>query len=161
MRMLLRGGVGLALVAVGYVLGVSGILDSPPAQAQQVEQDASGLNADTQDKIKAAYTALLAAREALAADGRYEPITDESTLNVWGILTGGVDAEDDLERGQGVDPETFAALYSDLAAGDVRSDLDRDAQGRMTYKNKVIRMYPIARLKQEFVNRRELGGADE
>jgi hypothetical protein len=67
----------------------------------------------------------------------------------------------DLESGRGVDPETFAALYADLAAGNLRADIERDSQGRLTYKNKVIRMYPIATLKQRFALRRQLAGIEE
>ena len=160
MRILIRGGAGLALVAVGYVLGTTGILDSRPAHAQ-VQPGDSALEKDTQEKIKAAYEALVAAKEALVTEGRYKPITDPASINTFAILGGGVDAIADLESGRGVDPETFAALYADLAAGDVRADLDRDAQGRMTYKNKVIRMYPIARLKQEFTRRAQLAGIEE
>ena len=60
----------------------------------------------------------------------------------------------------GVDPETFAALYAGLASPEVRQSLARDAQGRLTYKNKVIRMYPIARLKQAFLERDRLAGIE-
>ena len=43
----------------------------------------------------------------------------------------------------------------------VRADIERDSQGRLTYKNKVIRMYPIAQLKQRFALRRQLAGVEE
>jgi hypothetical protein len=160
MRILMRGGLGLALVAVGYLLGSTGALQSPPIQAQ-VETENDGLRKETKDKIKLAYEALMAAKEELARDGRYNPATDPTVINAFGILTGGLNAVGDLESGQGVDPETFAALYADLAEGKLREDIAKDAQGRLTYKNKVIRMYPIARLKQEFDRRRELAGIEE
>lgn len=169
MRTLLRGGLGLALVAVGYVLGTSDLLGPAKVEAQQAQPETpktqvpevTGLNKDTQEKIKAAYEALLAAKEALANDGRYNPATEPDVLNVFGVLTGGVDAVADLESGRGVDPETFAAIYADLAAGSLRPDIERDAEGRLTYKNKVIRMYPIAVLKQRFALRRQLAGIEE
>ena len=160
MRMLMRGGLGLALVAVGYVLGNSGVLQSPPAQAQ-VQVTETGLEKETQDKIKLAREALVAARDALVAEGKYTAVTDPSTLNAYGILIGGVDALTDLESGRGVDPETFAALYADLASGPLREHLARDAEGRLTYKDKVVRMYPIARLKQDFTKRHQLAGIEE
>lgn len=167
MRTLMRGGLGLALIAVGYVLGTSGILQPAKVEAQQAPpetpaaNEVTGLNKDTQEKIKAAYEALVAAKEALANDSRYNPATEPDVLNVFGILTGGVDAVADLESGRGVDPETFAAIYADLGAGSLRADIERDSQGRLTYKNKVIRMYPIAMLKQRFALRRQLAGIEE
>jgi hypothetical protein len=163
----MRGGLGLALVAVGYVLGVSGVLQSPKAEAQQAQPETpevpevTGLSKEAQEKIKTAHEALVAAKEALANENRYNPATDPEVLNVFGILTGGVDAVADLEAGRGVDPETFAALYADLATGNLRADLEWDSQGRMTYKNKVIRMYPIAELRQRFAVRRQLAGIEE
>ena len=160
MRMFMRGGLGLALLAAGYLLGASGVLESQRVQAQvQVTED--GLDKDTQDKIDEAYKALEAAKDALVNADRYKPATDPGVLNVYGILTGGVDAVADLESGRGVDPETFAALYADLAATDIREDLARDAEGRMTYQGKVVRMYPINRLKQDFTKRHQLAGIEE
>src|SRR5688500_1223134 len=167
MRTLLRGGLGLALDSVGHVMGRSGVFEAQKVDAQQDEPPATetpevtGLNKDTQDKIKAAYEALIAAKEALANDGRYNPATEPDVLNVFGILSGGVDAVADLESGRGVDPETFAALYADLAAGNLRADIERDSQGRLTYKNKVIRMYPIALLKQRTAPRRQHPGTED
>lgn len=160
MRILVRGGIGLALIAVGYVLGTSGILHSPKAQAQVQPGDAN-LGKDTKEKIKAAYEALLAAKEALENEGKYKTVTDPAVVNTFAILSGGVDAQRDLETGRGVDPETFAALYADLAAGDIRADIEKNGQGQLTYKNKVIRMYPISRLKQEFNRRDQLAGIDD
>jgi hypothetical protein len=163
----MRGGLGLALVAVGYALGTSGVFQPAKVEAQQAQPETAqapevtGLNKDAQEKIKAAHDALLAAKEALANDNKYNPATEPDVLNVFGILTGGVDAVNDLESGRGVDPETFAALYADLAAGNLRADIERDSEGRLTYKNKVIRMYPIAVLKQRFALRRQLAGIEE
>lgn len=64
------------------------------------------------------------------------------------VLAGGINAVDDLESGRGVDPETFAALYADEATEDVKLHLGKDEDGRLTYKNKVVRIYPISRLKK-------------
>ncbi len=160
MRMFLRGGLGLALVALGYVLGSNGVFQSPPVQAQ-VQVSDSGLEKETEEKIKLAREALVAARDALVAEGRYATVTDPSVINAYAILTGGVNAINDLESGRGVDPETFAALYADLAEGELRENLARDAEGRLTYKSKVVRMYPIARLKQDFLRRHQIAGIEE
>jgi len=79
-------------------------------------------------------------------------------VNAFAVTTGGVDAMDDLEKGRGVDPETFAALYAGQANKEVADSLDHDDQGRLTYKNKVIRMYPVSRLKELFQERLRYAG---
>ena len=69
------------------------------------------------------------------------------------VSTGGGDAVADLESGRGVDPETFAALYADLATDEIAQHLAKDGEGRLTYKGKLVRIYPIARLKELFTKR--------
>src|SRR5690606_17445319 len=103
---------------------------------------------ETIGKIQAALQALQAAREALEGEGHYVPATQG--LNVFAITAGGVDAVQDLESGRGVDPETFAALYAGLATDEVAAKLGRDADQRLTYNNRLIRMYPISRLKKMY-----------
>ncbi|MCH7688590.1 MAG: hypothetical protein IH899_18235 [Planctomycetes bacterium] len=80
-------------------------------------------------------------------------------LNSFLVSTGGGDAVADLESGRGVDPETFAALYADLATDEVAQHLAKDEEGRLTYKGKLVRIYPIARLKELFTKRS--GEADQ
>jgi hypothetical protein len=69
-------------------------------------------------------------------------------MNTYAIMVGGVDALDDLESGRGVDPETFAALYAGDAIDEVAQHLSRDEDGRLTYKNRPLRIYPVSRLKK-------------
>ncbi len=159
MRKLMRFGAGLSLLAVGYFLGSQGLLETRPARAQAQPIGSQGLNKDAKEKLKTAYEALVAAREMLINEGRYTLATEG--INTFAIMMGGVDAVSDLETGRGVDPETFAALYAGLASPDIRKDLARDAQGRLTYKNKIVRMYSIARLKQVFLERDRIQGIEE
>jgi hypothetical protein len=86
-------------------------------------------------------------------------------------MVGGLNAKEDLESGRGVDPETFAALYAaayDLKKLNLKDEsladwvdiglLDYDAEGRLTYQNKVVRIYPVSRLKKLNTQRRVLIG---
>ena len=57
-------------------------------------------------------------------------------------------------------PETFAALYAGLAATEVQEHIDKDSQGRVTYKGKVVQMYPIRRLTQLFKERLKYSGEE-
>jgi hypothetical protein len=77
-------------------------------------------------------------------------------LNYFAASVGGIDAERDLEEGRGVDPETFAALYADLASTKVSQHLDKDELGRLRYKKNVIRIYSRDKLKQLFDKRDQL-----
>ena len=133
---------GLVLSA-GYLWGRHDAQVVPSAIAQETNDPSD----EARRKIQAANDALKVAMEALKAESLYTPAT--RGMNVYGVLSGGVNAIDDLESGRGVDPETFAALYSDLALDDVQQHLSKDADGRLTYKNKLIRVYPISRLKRQ------------
>jgi len=144
---------GLVLT-VGYVWGRS---DGSVGTSQVAAQDpVAGPSEETQRKIQAANDSLKIALEGLKAESLYNPATQG--MNVYGVLSGGLDAIDDLESGRGVDPETFAALYSDLALDEVQQNLSKDAEGRLTYKNKLIRVYPITRLKRQHAKRLVLTG---
>ena len=70
-----------------------------------------------------------------------------------------------------MDPETFAALYAaayDLKKLNIKDEsladwidvnqLGYDAEGRLTYQNKVVRIYPVSRLKKLNAQRRVLIG---
>lgn len=142
------------LIALGYVLGTC----SPfaPARAQE---GASGPSEDTTKKIVDANDKLKVAVEALKLESRYESAT--RGINSYAVLVGGLNAKEDLEAGHGVDPETFAALYTaayDLKKLNARDDsladwvdisqLDYDAEGRLTYGGKIVRIYPVSRLKK-------------
>ena len=156
MQTLIRGFVGLSLLATGYLLGTAGSLAPVTAQAQPND---TGLTDETVDKIKAAYEALTSAMAALEAEGKYTSAT--TGVNSFGITVGGVDAIADLKSGRGVDPETFAALYAGKAIEEIKDDLSKDAEGRLTYKNKLVRIYPISTLKRLLEKRAALVGEED
>ena len=59
-----------------------------------------------------------------------------------------------------MDPETFAALYAGLATVEIQEHIAKDSQGRVTYKGKVVQMYPIRRLTQLFKERLKYSGEE-
>jgi hypothetical protein len=149
-----RIALGAGLIAVGYLLGNLSL--SPLVRAQDAD---AGPSDDSAKKIVAANDALKAAVDQLKLESRYEAAT--KGINSYGVMVGGVNAKQDLESGHGVDPETFAALYAaayDLKKLNLKDEtladwldvnlLDYDAEGRLTYKNKVVRIYPVSRLKK-------------
>jgi hypothetical protein len=89
----------------------------------------------------------------LQEEKRYVPAIQG--LNAFATTVGGVDAIADLESGQGVDPETFAGLYAGQALAEVAESLARDAEGHLTYKNKIVRVYSSTRMRQLFAMRAE------
>ncbi|MBI1346392.1 hypothetical protein GC163_08885 [bacterium] len=151
-RIVQWGVLGLVLVA-GYVWGR---IDATTVPRLSAQEGTVGPSDEAQRKILAAHEALKVAMEALKAESLYTPAT--RGMNVYGILTGGLNAIDDLEAGRGVDPETFAALYSDLADDEVQQHISKDSDGRLTYKNKLIRIYPTSRLKRLYQQRQLLTG---
>lgn len=157
----------LALVGLGYVLGASqmfspGTLWAQPAASAKAAPAAPAATVNVSDeakaRIKAAASALKAASDALVDENRLAAAT--KGVNTFAVLTGGVHALHDLENGAVVDPETFAALYANLATDNVAVDLGRDGQGRLTYKGKLIRIYPVSRLRALYAARAELTGED-
>ncbi|WP_298863569.1 hypothetical protein [uncultured Gimesia sp.] len=140
--------IGLLLITVGYVLGTSQSFQSTRLLAQQKSGTPTE---ETEDKIKGAVKQMLESQLALEEENFMTTAT--KGLNSFAVSCGGVNAMEDLENGNGVDPETFAALYADLAKPDVATHLGRDDQGRITYKNKIVRMYPVSRLKKMFATR--------
>ena len=148
MRLASRGLVGMGLLVTGYLFGVSGAFLSDSVLGQDA---AAQLTDDTVDKLKNANDALTTAMIALQQENVYTPAT--KGVNSFLVSTGGGDAIADLENGRGVDPETFAALYADLAIDEVAQHLSKDEEGRLTYKGKLVRIYPIARLKGLFTKR--------
>lgn len=163
MRLLTRTVATLSLFGLGVLAG-SQMQSLQTEVKAQSDAAAAGADAPPSDEVKkqvlAANTALMAAKTALAGEQRYNIAT--KSLNVSMILAGGVDAVADLEAGRGVDPETFAALYAGDAKDEIAAELATDEQGRLTYKNKVVRMYPVSRLKALYRQRVGLvGAADE
>lgn len=153
MRKLTRSFAVLGLVALGYFLGAN---PAPVVLAQ-------GAGAQNVDPVDAAITKAQASlqelKTVLTDASRYAPAT--KTLNVSAMMAGGVDALAELEAGRGVDPETFAALYAGHAIDAVAPEIDKDEQGRLTYKGKVVRMYSISRLKQMYQERLKYSGNDD
>ena len=148
----------MAVFGLGVFVGQTGQLSSPTLQAQGVG-DGQAASDEVTREVTAAYTALQNAKSALAQEDRYTSAT--KTLNVSAIMSGGVDAIGDLEAGRGVDPETFAALYADQATDEIAAELDKDEQGRLTYKGKVVRMYSVSRLKRMYQERLRFTGTEE
>jgi len=157
---------GLAILSIGYVLGASQILSPDMLLAQGKVKAKGGVDAaaiqplsdETKTKIKAAADALRAAMDALQADGRYESAI--KSVNAFAVLSGGGNSLADLQTGGGVDPETFAALYAGLASDQVVADLGRDAEGKLTYKKRVVRMYPISAIRGAYARRADITGED-
>ena len=145
--------IGLLLIAVGYVLGSSQSFQSTALLAQQKSGTPTE---ETEDKIKRGVKQLIEAQSALEEESFMTSAT--KGVNAFAVSCGGVNAMADLEAGNGVDPETFAGLYADRAKPDVVTHLGRDDQGRITYKNKIVRMYPVSRLKKMFATRLKYSG---
>ena len=139
------------LLGIGYWLGATRESGLRTASAQEADD---ALSQEQETRIQEAYRRLLDARDALQTAGRYEVITEG--INSYLILSGGGNAREDLERGRGVDPETFAALYAGKALPEIQILLERDEQGRITYNNEVVRMYSQARLEQMYARRLKL-----
>lgn len=145
-----------SIFGLGFLAGTMQWSAQSTAVAQNNDEGASE---EVTKSITAAYSALQTVRSNLNQEGRYTPAA--KMLNVTGVMAGGIDAMADLESGQGVDPETFGALYADMASDEVSIDLDTDENGRLTYKGKVIRMYSIERLKAFYRQRLKFAGDDE
>jgi len=141
---------GSAMLGLGYLVGATGFGLNTNAVAQE---PAAG-SAD--GKIRAVHQALGEAVEALKTDGKYEAITQGP--NAFLVLSGGGNARADLDRGEGVDPETFAGLYAGRAIPEVQDQLSFDDAKRLTYNGKVIQMYSKTRLQQLFAERLRLSG---
>jgi hypothetical protein len=141
----------LGLIGIGYVLGsVHGLAD----RFLLAQDKGTLVSAETTEKIKVARDAADASMTALIKENAYVPAIEG--LNAFAATTagtGGINAIEDLKSGRGVDPETFAGLYAGLAVNDVASKLTRDTEGRLLYEDKLVRMYPISRMKQLFQGR--------
>jgi hypothetical protein len=146
----------LSIFGLGYLAGTMQWSAHSSAVAQL---DDEGASEEVTKSITAAYAALQTVRSNLNQEGRYTPAA--RMLNVTGVMAGGIDAVADLESGQGVDPETFGALYANMASDEVSIEIDTDENGRLTYKGKVIRMYSIERLKAFYKERLKFAGDDE
>jgi hypothetical protein len=154
MRLTPRTVVCFCLLCVGYVLGALHLGAPTPLRAEPSTDAVSGA---IRDKLRDADRIMGEAMQMLQDDRRYVPAIQG--LNAFATSVGGVDAVADLESGQGVDPETFAGLYAGQALPEIAEHLAHDAQGRVTFKNRVVRLYNPARMKQLFAARVEFSPA--
>lgn len=152
---------GVSLLVAGYVLGATQMLSPASLFAQgDAKKAASGvaISDEAKTKIKAASDALKSAMDALIDDNKYNSAT--KGVNCFAVMTGGGNAMRDLEANAVVDPETYAALYADLAVDSVAANLHHDAEGRLTYKGKVIRILPLSVLRSRYAVRADLTGEE-
>jgi len=148
---------GLAMWMVGYW---SGSRSFPEVSMLTAQEAGSGLSEGTTVKVLAAHESLKSAMEALQQDGKYEGLSENP--NAFLILSGGGNAMEDLTSGQGVDPESFAALYAKQVKQEVLDALSTDEQGRLLHNDQLIRLYSKSRLEKTFAERLKLslaGGA--
>jgi hypothetical protein len=136
------------LILFGYVLGSFQVVPPSTLNAQS-----EPLPNAIRDRLRETDRVLSETMQVLADDKRYVPAIQG--LNAFATSAGGVDAIADLESGQGVDPETFAGLYAGQALAEVAEHIGRDAEGHLTYKNKVVRIYSSMRLRELFAARGE------
>ena len=142
------------LVAIGYILGSCQLSSLALAQP-----DDTAVSDDASKKIIEAHDALKKAVDQLKLESKYESVT--KGVNAFSVLVGGINAKEDLESGHGVDPETFAALnvaVYQLKKNNVKDEqladwvdtnlLGYDSAGHLTYRNKVVRIYSISRLRK-------------
>lgn len=141
----------LPVFALGYLFGLQH--DVASVSAQDATLDAP-LGEDAANEVRTVNRSLDSAKEELESEGRYVAAT--KGVNPFLVLAGGGDAVADLESDDGVDPETFAALYAGRVAEELKDDVALDDEGRVLYKGRVVRMYSIKRLKQLYDRREEL-----
>ena len=145
-----------SLFGLGVFVGTSGMLNLAPAAAQ--DEDEIELSDESVERVRAAHDALSRALDMLEGEARYSSVIQG--VNAFAVSVGGIDAQADLEAGRGVDPETFAALYAGRASTDIEEHLGRDADGRLTYKGRLIRLYSEERLKSIFDARDSIIGSE-
>jgi hypothetical protein len=150
MRWALRLVCCVAIFVAGYGAAWLPVSGTPDLRAQSKSDTAASA---VHDRVRDADRALADAMQALQDEKLYVPAI--AGLNAFAVSVGGVDAVADLESGQGVDPETFAGLYAGQALPELSDRFSRDAEGRLTYRNKVVRMYNATRVKQLFAARLE------
>jgi hypothetical protein len=140
------------VLTLGYIAGVSGLGTTTPASAQEAA-------AATKPNVKLgnAITAISEAADTLKTDGNYDTITQGT--NAFLVLSGGGNAKADLESGQGVDPETYGALYAGLVIPELADQVTKDDNGRLVFNGQVIHMYSRSKLQRAYANRLKLAGA--
>jgi hypothetical protein len=150
-KRLARFAPSVCLVLGGFVGGVWFSAPFATVSAQPTTPEATGaepvdISEANAEKIKQATDAVATAEVALEQDGLYKRAI--RGMNAYAVFAGGLDAVADLESGRGVDPITYAGLYAGLATDEVIVHLANDATGRLTYKGKLVRMYPPELMKR-------------
>lgn len=144
-------GFGLAMLAIGYLGGTGTLTGFSLDRGVTAQGTDTPLSEDSEAKVRAAHDSLKTAMDALQQDGLYAGLSDSP--NSYLVLAGGGNALDDLQSGQGVDPETFAALYAGQVKQEILDSLTRDEQGRLLYNEQLIRLYSRSRLEKVLANR--------
>lgn len=142
------------LLGTGYACGAAHMF----VQAAGAQPD-EGISDSAADKVREANSAIQSAMQTLEAEGAYTGVTLSPTAFL--VLSGGGDAMADLESGNGVDPETFAALYAAMRIeGEdgiidplIKEALAFDAEERVTYNGEVVKLYSGQKLQQYIGNR--------
>ena len=142
---------GVAMLAAGYMWGAGALNGFSLERGVTAQGTDTPLSEDSEAKVRAAHDTLKAAMDALQQDGLYAGLSDSP--NAFLILAGGGNAMDDLQSGQGVDPESFAALNAGQVTQEIRDALTRDEQGRLLYNDQLIRLYSRSRLEKVLANR--------
>lgn len=140
------------LLSGGFLTGY--FCAGAPVQIQAQESQVTDFGNDVLSAYRLVKKSTADLESLLSSGGDLKSAT--TGINFFSISVGGVNAEQDLEEGRGVDPETFAALYADLASPKILPHLDYDELGRLRYKKNVIRLYSRDRLKDLFKRRDEL-----
>ena len=148
----------VGVLALGYVLGAGHVLsiDQAGAQADPVADAEEQLSEEAIERLDAFNSAMKLAVDTLKQEDRYTSVT--KGVNSFAVAAGGIDAVKDLEAGRGVDPVTFGALYAGMADDEIAAEIRTDDQGHVTYKEKVVRMYSVSRLKEYFQKRQRYAG---
>lgn len=145
---------GALLVGTGYLCGMAHMFVGI-AGAQPASDDLSDAAAD---KVRAANAAVRSAMQTLESENSYDSIM--LMPNSFLLLSGGGSARNDLESGNGVDPETFAAIYAAMwieGEDGLIDPLIKEAlsieNGQVTYNGEVVMLYSRERLQEYFANR--------
>ena len=147
-RAVLTCGLLAAAFAAGRLSG------GPGESAAFARQD--DMEQATSDRIKEGFDNFRRAQDALQQSGRYVPAA--GGVNCFVTLAGGYDVLGSLRNGRGVDPETYCALEAGFAPQEVLSDLGRDASGRLTYRDELVRLLPRGELRTLYLRRAQVLG---
>ncbi|MBD3676039.1 MAG: hypothetical protein HUJ26_21225 [Planctomycetaceae bacterium] len=149
----------LGLFAAGYWCGQGEWSSANELRAQQADAARQGASQDTLRKIRVAQDSVADAQASLENEQLYVPAI--AGTNSFAVMVGGLNAVQDLERGLGVDPETFVGLYAGFATEEVAPKLDYDDEGRLTYDGRLVRLYPKSRLRQLKAQQEKIAAGDE